>query len=360
MSGRNRIKGKIPSMGKVVGITYDLKTDWERQEHEPEDFNAELDSPRIIDLIENAFQKGGHTVKRIGNIYKLMAQIDDLGVDIVFNICEGRGGRNRESQVPLFLEMKGIPFVGADALTLGITLDKVVAKKMFVADGIPTPRFFVAHTGEDLEKQNTIGFPLIVKTLHEGTSKGISDKSRVEDLAGLRRQVDLINKVYHQPALVEEFIKGKECTVAVLGNGDAQAMPIVQTCIDGEMEAGDKIYTFERIQEHAVEYVCPAKFPADLTKRIQDLAVKVYQSVGCRDFGRVDFRIDEQGNPYVLEINPLPSLSDEDAFGMFPKVLGYDYNEALNRVLNFALARYGMVAPKRAEGCPKETMAFKG
>lgn len=360
MSGRNRIKGEIESMGKVVGITYDLKTDWARQEHDPVDFNAELDSPRIIDLIENALKKGGHTVKKIGNVHHLLARIDHLGVDIVFNICEGRGGRNRESQVPLLLELKGIPFVGADALTLGITLDKAVAKKMFVADGIPTPRFFVAHTSEDLEKQNTIGFPVIVKTLHEGTSKGISDQSRVEDFDGLKRQVDLINKVYRQPALVEEFIKGKECTVAVLGNGDAQAMPVVQTCIDGESEAGDKIYTFERIQNHTVEYVCPAKLPEGLTKKIQGLAVRVYKSVGCRDFGRVDFRIDEQGSPYVLEINPLPSLSDEDAFGMFPKALGYDYDEALNRVLDFALKRYGMLTQERPETYSEGAMAFKG
>lgn len=331
-------------MSKIIGLTYNLKTDWVRGPNDPYDINAELDKPHTIERIIQAFEAGGHTVKKIGNLQRLLAQLDNLKVDIVFNICEGTTpGRNRESQVPILLEYKGIPYVGADALTLGLTLDKVVAKKLFISEGIPTARYFVAENTDDLEKQNTIGYPLIVKTIHEGSSKGISQDSRVEDLAGLKRQVGLVNKVYNQPALVEEFIRGTEFTCAVLGNEPPQAMPVVQVSLNGNVNMGDEFYTFERISSSSLQYVCPAKISKELTDKIQDLAVRVFKCVGCRDLGRVDFRVDEKGNPYVLEINPLPSLDPQDSFSIFPTVIGSNYDETLNKILNFALKRYGLL-----------------
>lgn len=329
-------------MGKIIGLTYNLKTDWVRGPDDPSDVNAELDKPHTIERIIRAFETGGHRVKKIGNALDLLKQIDHLDVDIVFNICEGTVGRNRESQVPMLLELKGVPYVGADALSMGITLDKVVAKKLFISEGIPSARYFVAESTKDLEQQNTIGYPLIVKTIHEGSSKGISQDSRVENLEGLKRQVHLINTVYKQPALVEEFIKGTEFTVAVLGNDPPRAMPIVQVSIDGDTNLGDEFYTFERISSTALQYVCPAKISAELTREIQDLAVRVYKCVGCRDLGRVDFRVDRKGNPYVLEINPLPSLDPKDSFNIFPKVIGSSYDAVLDQILGFALKRYGL------------------
>ena len=339
-------------MGKTIGLTYNLKTDWVCGPNDPYDVNAELDKPHTIEKIVQAFEAGGHRVKRIGNVHQLLSQLqlsqqelgqlDNLNVDIVFNICEGTVGRNRESQVPMLLELKGIPYVGSDALTLGITLDKAVAKKLFISEGIPTARYFVAESAKYLEKQNTIGYPLIVKTIHEGSSKGISQDSRVENLEGLKRQVHLINTIYKQPALCEEFIKGTEFTVAVLGNEPPQAMPIVQVSIGGDTNLGDEFYTFERISSATLQYVCPAQISAELTREIQDLAVRVYKCVGCRDLGRVDFRVDQKGSPYVLEINPLPSLDPKDSFNIFPKVIGSSYDAVLNQILDFALARYGL------------------
>lgn len=335
-------------MGKIIGITYDLKSDWQPRSGEPADVNAEFDKPETLERVAAALERGGHTVRKIGNVDSLLARLDDLDVDIVFNICEGARGRNRESQVPVLLEMKGIPFVGSDALTMGVTLDKVVAKKLFISEGIPTPRFFVAKNGDGLEKLNVIGFPLFVKTRHEGSSKGISMRSRVEDAAALKRQVDMIHALYGQPALVEEFIKGTEFTVAVLGNDPPRAMPVVQVSVHGRLELGDEFYTHERIDSEDLRYVCPARIPDGLTKRIQDLAVRAYQCVECRDFGRVDFRVDGRGNPYVLEINPLPSLDVRDVFNIFPGALGSDYDGAVNRIVNFALKRCGMIDERDA------------
>ncbi len=334
-------------MSKTVGLTYDLKEDWSANPNDPQDAAAELDTVKTIDSIAQALEAGGNRVKKIGNVNHLLSQIDDLDVDIVFNIAEGHYGRNRESQVPLLLEMKNIPFVGGDALTLGVTLDKIIAKKCFIADGIPTPRYFDAKDTDDLEKLNTIGFPLIAKCRFEGSSKGLSRRSRVENYAELKEQVDLISKVYKQSAIVEEFIRGTEFTVGVLGNEKPEALAVVQVQLEGKLNLGDDFYTFSRLQRpEMVVYVCPTKISKKLNDELQELAIQAYKSVDCRDFGRVDFRVDEKGRPYVLEINPLPCLSKEDVFYIAPKAMGVSYDEMINRILAYGLERYGLTNGK--------------
>ncbi|MBU1726573.1 MAG: ATP-grasp domain-containing protein, partial [Candidatus Omnitrophica bacterium] len=269
-------------------------------------------------------------------------KIDNLGVDIVFNISEGLVGRNRESQVPIVLEMAGVPFVGADALTLGLTLDKVMAKKIFIADKIPTPRFFEISNSADLINTDHCKFPMIVKPRFEGSSKGLSENSRVQNFDELKKQVEYIVDTYKQPALVEEFISGQEFTVAIVGNDPPEAMPVVQIKIDGRLKLQDKFYTFARITSDRLEYVCPAKISQELTKKLSEIAVKTYKAVECRDFGRVDFRVDSEGNPYVLEINPLPSLSTEDVFKLVAENIGITYNEIIGRILKSALIRHSL------------------
>ena len=332
-------------MKKIIGITYDLKGDWKLRPEDPTDANAELDSGETLEFVIAALEANGYQVKKIGNVKNLLAEIENLDVDIIFNICEGYHGRNRESQVPLILEMYGIPYVGSDALTFGVTLDKIIAKKCFIADGIPTPCYFEAYTGDDLKalvKANKMRFPLIVKPKHEGSSKGLSEKSRVTDWEGLKKQVDLINQKYHQAALVEEFIKGTEFTVPVLGNKNPQAMPVAQVHLDGNVNLGDNFYTHARLSYDGLGYVCPPKISAEMTKKLQQWAVKAYQSVGCMDFGRVDFRVDEKGRLFVLEINPLPSLAKKDVFNIFPYVMGSTFEKMINQIVNFALERYGL------------------
>jgi len=327
---------------KKIGLTYDLKTDYHFKEGDPADANAEFDHPSTIDVITRAIESLGFGVVRVGNAACLLEKLDELDVDIVFNLSEGLEGRNRESQVPILLEMKGIPFVGADALTLGITLDKVMAKKIFIAEGIPTPKFFEVNSYEELNNTDHCAFPLIVKPRFEGSSKGLSEKSRVENKDDLERQVKLILDTYKQPALIEEFISGQEFTVAIVGNDPAEVLPIVQVKIDGKLDLNEKFYTFARIASDKLEYVCPAQIDKALENKIKDYALKVYRAVDCFDFGRVDFRVDKQGNPYVLEINPLPSLSTEDVFMLISKTIGITYEEMVGRILNSAFKRYSL------------------
>ncbi len=157
-----------------IGLTYDLKTDYSPQKDDPPDASAEFDHPDTIRVISKAFETQGFQVKKIGNVSQLLENLDKLNVDMVFNIAEGIIGRNRESQVPLLLEMYGIPFVGADALSLGISLDKIMAKKIFMAEGIPTPKFMEVKTIEGLANLDHMKFPLFVKPRFEGSSKGLT------------------------------------------------------------------------------------------------------------------------------------------------------------------------------------------
>ncbi len=332
---------------KTVGLTYDLKTDYVFKEGDPQDANAEFDSPSTLEVIISAIEANGYKVKRIGNVKKLLEGIDNLGVDIVFNISEGYSGRNRESQVPMLLELYGIPFVGSDALTLGITLDKIMAKRIFISEGINTPRFFEIRSLNNLDaiiNTDHCTFPMIVKPRFEGSSKGLSDDSRVKNKEELRRQVELIINTYKQPALVEEFITGQEFTVAIVGNDPVEALPVVQVEIDGTVELGEQFYTFAHLRSDRLKYLCPAPISEELEASIREQALMAYKAVECRDFGRVDVRRDKLGRLYILEINPLPSLSTEDVFMLISKVMNSTYEKMIGRIIEAALKRYN-------EGC---------
>jgi D-alanine-D-alanine ligase len=328
-------------MGFRVGLTYNVKSEFILKPGDPPDLNAEFDHEETVAHIERALREGGHEVVRIGNARRLLERMGAAGVDIIFNIAEGYEGRNRESQVPILLEMMRVPFVGADGLTLGLTLDKVLTKKVLIAEGIPTPRY---HTVTDPDKlwQVELNFPLIVKLQCEGSSKGLSEKSLVNTPQELQRQVRWLMDTYKDSSIfIEEFIEGREFTVAIIGNDRPEVFPVVQITLDGQTELGRKFFTFAYLRSGA-DYLCPAPIPESQAKRMQELALRTYQAVDCRDFGRVDFRVDWQGNPYVLEINPLPSLSDQDVFNYVAKTRGITHYQIIRQILDAALARHKM------------------
>lgn len=335
-------EGKEVLLMKTIGLTYDLKTDYNFKENDPPDANAEFDHPDTINLIAEAIESQGFKVKKIGNVTSLLENLDNLKVDIVFNISEGISGRNRESQVPMLLELAGVPFVGADALSLGLSLDKVMAKKIFIAEKIPTPKFFEVRPDSPAFNTDHLKFPLIVKPRFEGSSKGLSDASRVENSEELKKQIEYVVNTYKQPALVEEFIRGEEFTIALIGNNPPETLPVVQIKIEGKLKLNDRFYTFGHIKDDKLEYVCPARLNTELKKELEELAVRTFDAIECRDFGRVDFRVDDKGKPYVLEINPLPSLSSEDVFNVVAKSQGLTYNQIINKILLAALKRHGL------------------
>ncbi len=334
-------------MGFRVGLTYNVKSEVVLKPGDPPDMNAELDHEDTVKHIEQALRDNGHEVVRLGGARRFIEHAATLNVDIVFNIAEGYEGRNRESQVPILLEMLRIPFVGADGLTLGLTLDKVLTKKVLIAEGIPTPRFVESTDPEKLWSAD-LTYPLIVKLRCEGSSKGLSEKSLVNTPEELKRQVQWLAETYKGALIfVEEFIEGQEFTVAVIGNEHPEIYPVVQVALDGQTDLGRKFFTWAYLRAGA-DYVCPAPIPEALGKRMQELALRTYQAVDCRDFGRVDFRTDRKGRPYVLEINPLPSLSSEDVFAFIGKTRGLTHHQLINRILDTALIRYGLKANDEA------------
>lgn len=334
-------------MGYRVGLTYNVKSEVVLKPGDPPDLNAELDHEETVAHIEQACREAGHDVMRIGNARHLIERMGRLPVDVVFNIAEGYEGRNRESQVPILLEMMRIPFVGADGLTLGLTLDKVLTKKVLIAERIPTPRYLEVADANHVWPVD-LRFPLIVKLRCEGSSKGLSKKSLVNGPEELREQVKFLAETYPQSSIfIEEFIEGKEFTVAIVGNDPPAIYPVVQIALDGTTDLGRNFFHFAYLRSGA-DYICPAPIPETLAKRMQELALRTYQAVDCRDFGRVDFRVDWQGHPYVLEINPLPSLSVEDVFNFVAKTQGITHHQIIAQILEAALIRYGMTSSDAA------------
>jgi len=195
---------------------------------------------------------------------------------------------------------------------------------------------------QDIVDLDHFKFPLIVKPRFEGSSKGLTENSRVQNIEELKKQVSRITSTYKQPALIEEFISGQEFTVAIIGNDPPEVMPVVQIKIDGRLQLEDKFYTFARITSDRLEYICPAHITKEMENKLKELSLRAFKAVECRDLGRVDFRVDKEGNPYVLEINPLPSLSTEDVFMVVAKRIGITYEEIIGRILNSAIKRYNL------------------
>src|SRR4030066_233189 len=209
-AGRNVLKMKLKS-----GITYNLKKDFTRQENQPIDLLEEFDSEETVDAIRKALESEGHEVIKLGGDVGLIDRLRQASVDIVFNIAEGIQGRNREAHIPALLEFLNIPYTGSDPLTLSLTLDKAMAKRIVMSQEIPSPRFKKVEKREDLNDLD-LRYPLFVKLCYEGSSKGIRLDSKVMDARSLEEKTRWLLENYGPPVLVEEVVKGPEFTVGIL------------------------------------------------------------------------------------------------------------------------------------------------
>jgi D-alanine-D-alanine ligase len=274
--------------------------------------------------------------------------------DFVFNIAEGLHGPSREAQMPAMLEMLRIPYLGSDPLTLGICLDKARAKEILAYNGIPTAPFSVIRSMEDFDDMR-VRFPSMVKPLHEGSSKGIYNSSVVRTPEELEREVRTVLSTYGEPALVEEFLPGREFTVALLGNGDdVRVLPIVEIKFDALPAGVNPIYSYEAkwiwdSSDAPLEiFECPAKLEPALQEEIASLCLDAYRVLGCRDWSRIDVRLDAAGRANIIEINPLPGIlpkpEDNSCFPKAARAAGMSYNQLINAVLDIAMQRCGLLA----------------
>jgi D-alanine-D-alanine ligase len=325
-----------------VGITYNLKKDYSLAEGQPIDSLEEFDSEETIDAIRQVLQDEGHEVVKLGGDPGLIDRLRKTPVDLVFNIAEGHGGRNRDAHIPALLEFLGIPYTGSDPLTLSLTLDKSVAKRVLVSEGIPTPRFKKVEKLRDLEGLN-LPYPLFIKLCYEGSSKGVRLDSKVWDLRSLKEKTGWLLETYRSPVLVEEFIQGPEFTVGILGNENPSVLGVMQIEIKG-VPPSEAIYSLEikREWEEKVQYLCPPPIDLSLLKKIEGVALRSYQVLECRDVSRVDIRVGGDGEAYFLEVNPLPGLSP--VYGDLPiiaKRMGWTYDRLVKSIFHHALKRHG-------------------
>ncbi len=317
-----------------VGFTYNVKREHATDEH------AEFDPPATIIAIANALARQGHIVVHLEATPDLPRVLAEADVDLIFNIAEGVEGRNREAQVPALCELMGIPYTGSDSATLAIALDKALAKKVLMQHDILTPNFQVMETGRE-KLSSELTFPLIVKPNAEGSSKGIGSTNVVDDEAGLREAVRALIERYKQPVLVEEYITGREFTVGLLGDKRPRVLPPMEILFK-DKDNKRPVYNYEVKQEWEkhVFYECPAKLkPAEL-KAIEKIARETFWALDCRDVGRVDLRMADDGRFYVLEVNPLPGLTpDYSDLVLIGKAIGMGYDELIGEVMLGGLRR---------------------
>jgi D-alanine-D-alanine ligase len=323
----------------------------------PLDRIAEYDSEETILALSDAIRAGGHQVIPLEADESIAEKLVSVRPQIAFNIAEGIRGESRESHVPAICEMLRLPYTGSGPLTLALCLNKARAKEILSHYHIPTPPFQVFRSPEDKLDSN-LRFPLIAKLLHEGSSMGLSEHSIVEDEVSLKHQVEYLVETYHQPALVEEFVEGREFTVGVLGNEEARVLPIIEVIFNKPrgivlFSPDEPVIPLIRwargddAQLPSVHHyaVCPADTSEGLAHQIAQTALRAFRVLGCRDWCRMEMRLGHDGTLYVLELNPIAGIDPSYWLPKAAEVAGLSYEDLVNEILDCALARAGLKVP---------------
>jgi D-alanine-D-alanine ligase len=280
------------------------------------------------------------------DIDRLYAFLKEERPDLVFNLVESvENEAILEMNVAGVYELLKISYTGAGPLALGTALNKPRVKDILTAHGIRTPRSQVFEPAGKFSVDPAMKFPLFVKPAREDASVGISDDSVVSSAAELRKRVRYIFEEFDQPALVEQYIDGREMNVAILGNRPAVAMPISEIDFSGLTAGMHKIVSYEAKWMHGtVAYegtkgVCPAVLPAAVESRVKSTALRCFELIGCRDYARVDFRLSKDNVPYVLEVNPNPDISDDAGFARSARAHGLTFTDTIGKIVEVALQR---------------------
>jgi D-alanine-D-alanine ligase len=311
--------------------------------------NREWYPQETIQRAVTALEKAGHEVNLIPADRLLLAKLKKFlkGLSkrrpngIVLNMALGIQGKCRYTHVPAMLEAAGVPYTGSSPLGHILALDKVVAKQIFNASGLPTPNHQVFSDPD--QRVGNLQFPLIVKPRGEAASFGLRI---VESEVALKEAVDNVLTDFKQTALVEEFIEGREMNVGVLGNNPPEAFPVLELLLGGE---NNKVYTheakFAKSARKKARKVCPADLPAETAAYLRKLAIQAFQVLHVYDFARVDFRLDAYNQPYVLEVNSMASLNPGSSFVYGARAAGYTYDRLINRIAEVACERYASEEP---------------
>ena len=314
---------------------------------------AEFDTPETIKGIAKALRKLGHKVFLVEaneNAYLKFKKLKSK-IDLVFNLAEGIWGSDREAQIPAMLEMLKIPYVGSKPLTQAICLNKAKTKEILLFHNIPTAKFQLFKTGREKLK-NYLKFPLIVKPNCEGSSKGIFQNSFVKNESELKNKVKEIIKNLKQPALIEEFLGGREFTVSLIGNNPVEILPPVEIDFLAlpknfiPMDSYETKWILDNPESKIKTIICPTKISKNLWQRIKEICLKTKEVLEILDWCRIDLRLNKNGVPDVLEVNQTPGIiPDPKENGRFPlaaRAAGYTFEEMLNKIIKSACKRYNI------------------
>jgi len=331
---------------KIAVIFDSLHPEWEdaafKREVEEKAEEAEYDVAR-------ALMAGGHDVLMIGigdDVAPLLAKLADFQPKLVFNGCEGfRKNARHEYAIAALLDMYGYRYTGSSPTALLVARNKSLTKKILAYHGIRVPAFAEFKEGDKLVRPSELRFPLIVKPLLEDASIGIAQASVVEDDPSLAQRVEFIHTKYHQAAIVEELVEGREVYVGLLGNDDLQVLPLTEMTF-GEPEMGEhRIATYKAKwdedyrKKKKIKNVFAKGVTDELTRRIGEICSTAFHALWLQDYGRVDVRLAHDNEVYVLEVNPNPFIAAEHELAEAAEKAGLKYNAFIQRIVDEALAR---------------------
>jgi len=332
----------------------------ERPADVPPDAFADFDHIETIDSIRTAIETDGHQTLFLEANADLPYRLQEEKPDICFNIAEGLGGDAREAQTPALLEMLAIPYTGSRVMTNAIALDKTLTKRIWRDRNLPVAPF-QEFSAPDEHLRQSLHFPLFVKPAREGTGMGVDMHAKVETEAELRERVTYIIEKYKQPALVESFLPGREFTVGQIGRPDAKLksrhpewysargfhqFPILE--LESSRSATPGIYSNEAKsrsvgEEGAPSYLCPAEVDDELARKMKRLALRAHNLLDALDVSRVDVRLDAEGTPRLIEINPLPGLTPGYSDLCIQAAAdGIAYEELILEILYLGASRWGL------------------
>jgi D-alanine-D-alanine ligase len=295
-------------------------------------------------LTQKGFQT--ETFNLLDNIDELCSRLGSGNYDVVFNLVESVGGESiKEMFVAGIYELYNVPYTGCSAVTLGLCLNKHRAKLIMKGAGFSVPRWRLYLNPSTIIFDSKPEFPLIVKPSQEDASVGISEQSVVNDEKELKDQLEFLYHTLKQPIIVEEYIEGREINSAILGDKEKIALPLSEISFDTLPDDLPKIVTYDgKWIKDSLYYkntipVCPAPLDDEIAERIKKIALNVSDLFGCRDYCRVDFRLDKNNQPYILEVNPNPDISIDAGFARAAKAYGLSYDELLVKIIEFALER---------------------
>lgn len=297
--------------------------------------------------VVSTLRKLGHEVFPLGiksDLSAIHSAIEQWKPDIAFNLLEEFDGvAVYDQHVVSYLELLHLPYTGSNPRGLMLARDKVLTKKMLAFHSIPYPEFIEVPQGRTVKRPKSLTFPLIVKSVNEEASLGISQASIVMDDEKLGERVAFIHNSVGSGALIERYIEGRELYVGVIGNGQLQALPIWELIMDKLPEDAKRIAT-ERVKwsrKYQIKYGIISKeadnLPEAKIQEIQSLAKRVYRALSLSGYARIDMRMDAEGQLYILEANPNPQIAEDEDFSDSAKNVGYQYKDLLQELLNVGL-----------------------